>query len=95
MVLSLKRSVPTDMSENPALYLDSGAHITQNTCESGPSVERQEVGMDAMLPHFKFLSAMGVDWQDHLEYLRPQLAFFVRQSSSLTPEVCTHLVHVE
>lgn len=34
-------------------------------------------GLDPMFPHLVFLSAMAGTWQDHLEYLRLQLAFYV------------------
>ena len=34
-------------------------------------------GVDSMLPHMIFLSAMAGNWQDYLEYLRSELASFV------------------
>ena len=42
-------------------------------------------GIDSMLPHMIFLSAMAGNWQDHLEYLRSQLAFFVSPTPCLIP----------
>ncbi len=41
--------------------------------------------VDFMLPHMIFLSAMAGNWQNYLEYLRSQLAFFVSSSFRLTP----------
>jgi len=41
--------------------------------------------VDFMLSHMIFLSAMAENWQDYLEYLRSQLAFFVSSLLHLTP----------
>lgn len=49
-------------------------------------------GVDAMLPHMIFLSAMAGNWQDYIEYLRSELAVFVSPSPVSYPRACTDLV---
>jgi hypothetical protein len=40
--------------------------------------KNDNLGIDPMVPHIIFISAMAANWQDYLEYLHSQLAVLVR-----------------
>jgi hypothetical protein len=40
--------------------------------------QNDNLGIDPMVPHIIFISAMAANWQDYLEYLHSQLAVLVR-----------------
>lgn len=67
------------------LHVSTRMRATLNQALRSKIYKNAHLGVDFMLPHMIFLSAMAGNWQDYLEYLRSQLAFFVSSSPRLTP----------
>jgi hypothetical protein len=47
--------------------------------------KNDKLGIDPVVPHIIFISAMAANWQEYLEYLHSQLAILVRRGDNFTP----------
>jgi hypothetical protein len=47
--------------------------------------KNDKLGIDPVVLHIIFISAMAANWQDYLEYLHSQLAILVRRGESFIP----------
>ena len=67
------------------LHVSTRMRVTLNRTLRSKNCKNAHLGVDSMLPHMIFLSAIAGNWQDYLEYLRSEPTFFVIPSTSLMP----------